>query len=303
MHLADDELLVLQDHEPLDHVLQLADVAGPCVGLKQFLQPAGDLPGRAVVPSGIAVDEELAELRDLAAPLAERRHRHFDDLEAIVQILAELRTDHHQLEVAVRGGDDPHVHVDRSVAAELRELRILKHVQQLGLEGGFQLSYLVQEDRAGVRLLEFSDAGGGGPGEGALLVAEQLAFEQFLWQRRTVDLHKRLALPGRPLMDGPRDQLLADAALAADEHRDVAVGHLLDDRGNRRHLRVVSPEEKRAVLVVGQLLPELADLRDQAALLDGALDRRVERDLAEALWISGLDHVVRGAEPDGLHDG
>ena len=52
-------------------------------------------------------------------------------------------------------------------------------------------------------------------------------------------------------MDGPGDELLTHAALAADEHRDIAVGHLLDDRGNRRHLGVVSPEEKRPVLVVG----------------------------------------------------
>ena len=35
-HLADDELLVLQNDDPLDHVLELADVAGPVVGLEQL---------------------------------------------------------------------------------------------------------------------------------------------------------------------------------------------------------------------------------------------------------------------------
>ena len=65
-------------------------------------------------------------------------------------------------------------------------------------------------------------------------------------------------LARRALVDGARHQLLADAALAADEHGDVAVGDLLDDRRDRLHLGVVAPEEERPVLVVGQLPPELA---------------------------------------------
>ena len=97
------------------------------------------------------------------------------------------------------------------------------------------------------------------------------------------------------------DQLLADAALAADQHGDVAVGHLLDDRRDAAHLLAVAPD--RAVLVVAQLLAELAELRDEAVLLDRVLDRDVERDLAESFGVVRLDDVVGGAEPDRLDDG
>ena len=66
------------------------------------------------------------------------------------------------------------------------------------------------------------------------------------------------SLRGRALVDGARDQLLADAALAADQHGDVAVGDLLDDRGDRRASPRCRPRQERAILVVAQLLAQLA---------------------------------------------
>ena len=116
-------------------------------------------------------------------------------------------------------------------------------------------------------------------------------------------IHQRPLASRRPLMDGARDELLADAALAANQHRDVAVGHLLDDRRDGLHVGAVAPEEERAVLVVAQLTPQLGDLRHQARLLDRALDRGVERDLAEAFRIVGLDDVVGRAELHRFDDG
>ena len=104
-------------------------------------------------------------------------------------------------------------------------------------------------------------------------------------------------------MDRARDQLLADAALAANQHGDVAVGDLLDDLRDALHVRAVAPEQERAILVVAQLAAQLGDLRDQARLLDRALDRGVERDLAEAFRIVRLDDVVGGAEPHRFDDG
>ena len=113
-----------------------------------------------------------------SAPLAQRRHRDLDHLQAVIEILAELAAQHHRFEVAVGGGDDADVDVDRFVAAKLGELRVLQHVQQLGLERRLHLADLVEEDRAGVGLLELADARRRGAGERAFLVPEQLAFEQ-----------------------------------------------------------------------------------------------------------------------------
>ena len=131
--------------------------------------------------------------RDLVAPLAQRRHRRFDDLEPVVEVLAELAAQHHRLEIAVGGRDHAHVDVDLLVAAKLGELGVLQDVQQLGLQRRLHLADLVEEDRAGVRLLELADARRRGAGEGALLVAEQLALEQLRRQRGAVHLHERRA--------------------------------------------------------------------------------------------------------------
>src|SRR5207245_3140616 len=57
-----------------------------------------------------------------------------------------------------------------------------------------------------------------GVGEGALLVAEQLALEEGLGDGAAVHGDERLGGALRLHVDGARDQLLAGAGLAAEEH-------------------------------------------------------------------------------------
>src|SRR5439155_8973160 len=113
----------------------------------------------------------------------------------------------------------------------------------------------------GVRLLELPDPCVRRARERAPLVAEQLALEEFRRQRRAIDFHERAVAPRRALMDRARHQLLADAALAAEQDGDVAVGDLFDDGGDRTHLLAVAPD--LPVLVVAELLAEFAQLGDE----------------------------------------
>ncbi len=62
------------------------------------------------------------------------------------------------------------------VPADAVDLALLERAQQLRLQPRMHLADLVEQQRAAVRLLELADAAGDGAGEGALLVAEQLAF-------------------------------------------------------------------------------------------------------------------------------
>ena len=103
-------------------------------------------------------------------------------------------------------------------------------------------------------------------------------------------------------MNRARDQLLADAAFAADQHGDVAVGHLLDDERDLAHRRAVAPADERLALIVAQLPAQVGQLVDQAAALDRLLDGRIERDFAEPFRIARLDHVVGGAEAHRFDD-
>ena len=101
-------------------------------------------------------------------------------------------------------------------------------------------------------------------------------------------------------MHRARDELLAYAALPPDQHGDVAVGHLLDEPGDCHHPLAAAPH--RPILIIAQLLAQLVQFKHKPALLDGALDRRLERDLTKALGVVGLDHVVRGAKLHGFDD-
>src|SRR5262249_19759801 len=69
-------------------------------------------------------------------------------------------------------------------AADALEAPLLEHPQELGLAALGQLADLVEEQRAAVGQLEAADLLVRGAGEGALLVAEELALEERLGQRR-----------------------------------------------------------------------------------------------------------------------
>ncbi len=75
--------------------------------------------------------------------------------------------------------------------------------------------------------LEQPGLGGGGAGERAALVAEELALEQRVGERGAVDRDEAAGAPGE-LVQGAREDLLARPGLAADEH----VHHALRDAGD-----------------------------------------------------------------------
>ena len=58
------------------------------------------------------------------------------------------------LQVAVRGGDEPHVDADRLDAADALELALLQRAQELHLHLDRDLADLVEEERAAVGELE-----------------------------------------------------------------------------------------------------------------------------------------------------
>ena len=88
-----------------------------------------------------------------------------------------------------------------------------------------------------LHLLELADAAAVGAGEGALLVAEQLALQQVLRDGRAVEGQERRLGSGAVLVDGAGDQFLAGAALAGDQHRHVLGGDAADGLVDLAHGR------------------------------------------------------------------
>ena len=85
------------------------------------------------------------------------------------------------------GADDARVDRDRLAPADPLDHPLLQEAQQLDLQRQRDVADLVEEQRAAMGQLDLALGRLDRAGEGALLVAEQLAFEQVLGDRRAVD--------------------------------------------------------------------------------------------------------------------
>ena len=92
--------------------------------------------------------------RQVVEPIAQRRQVDREDVEPVVEVLAELALRDQRLEVAVGGRDDADVDLDRLGAADALELALLQHAQQLDLHLQRQVADLVEEQGAAVGELE-----------------------------------------------------------------------------------------------------------------------------------------------------
>jgi hypothetical protein len=116
-----------------------------------------------------------------------------------------------------------HIGLNLARAAQPHQRALLQRAQQLGLQRQRQLADLVQEQGAAIGLLEPASAGGGRAGEGAALVAKQLALEQGLGNGRAVDLDERPGAPATGQVHRARKQLFAGARIAQQQHRGLRV--------------------------------------------------------------------------------
>ena len=135
------------------------------------------------------------------------------------------------------GGDDAHVAADRRVVADALEHALLQDAQQLHLHRQAHVADLVEEQRAALGDLEATLAGGDRAGERALLVAEQLAFEQLGRDGAAVDGDEGPLAARAGVVDGAGRELLARARFAEDQHARIVGSDLADQRARLTYRR------------------------------------------------------------------
>ena len=270
-------------------VLELAHVAGEGLGLQVFERGVRDALALDAELLRTLLQEVAHQQRNVLAALAQRWQAQADDVEAVEEVLAEQALAHALLQVLVGGGDHAHVGADRLLAADAVEVAVGEHAQQPGLQLGRHVADLVEEERAAVGLLEAAAALRGRAGEGAALVAEELGLAQVARDGGGVDGDEGRVAARAVAVQRARDQLLATARLAVDQHRGVGVREpadgaedLLHRRGLAENLGSEGGFLACTVLVRG-LLQCTPDERDRL------------------VHVEGLGQVLEGAALEGCH--
>ena len=145
---------------------------------------------------------------------------------------------------------------------------------------------------------------GDGAGERAARVAEELRFEHALGERAAVDRHERARRAPAVRVDRARDELLAGAAVADDEHRRGGVGRVRNLLVDRQHAGRAADQAGRRDVEGGPRSAAGAATSDERAL-DGRLDfRDVERlaDVVERAGAHRIDRRLQRPEPADQHD-
>jgi len=93
----------------LDLVAKLTNVARPPVAVEQVECPRTQMHVRLAESFGGLAQEERAQVRDLFAPVAKGRNVNPNDIQAVIQVFAELSFLDALLQVGVGCGKDPHV--------------------------------------------------------------------------------------------------------------------------------------------------------------------------------------------------
>jgi hypothetical protein len=249
-----------------------------------------ELLGGPTEPFSELREEAKGEGGDVLASLAQRRQVDLDDLQPVVEVLAETPFAHLALEVAVGRGDDAHVDGERLGAAHPLEGALLQDPQHLRLRLRGHVADLVEEDRAAVRGLEAPDPARLGAGERPLLVAEQLALDELAADRGAVHRDERALAPGAALVERVCDELLPGAALAADEHGEVGLRDLLDRLEHALHRGARADQVLEAEIA--------GEPRAQPAVLAGEprAFERASHDEADLVVVERLGNVVLGPE-------
>src|SRR5579863_3776125 len=221
----------------LNNVLQLADIARPVIVHQNLHRRGRNALYRFAGFSAESRDEKLDKVRNIFLAFTQRSNVDRHDVQAVVKIFAKSALLERRAQVAVGRGDEAHIDLHRTGAAEALELALLQNTQQFHLRDRRYIANLIQEKRAFVCQFKFTRLAGYGSGERSFFETEQFTFQQILRNRRAVDLEERPRSSSRFLVNRSRDQVLAHSALTPKQHGRVGGCDALDRGEHFLHLR------------------------------------------------------------------
>ena len=214
-----------QQHQPLDHVAQLAHIAWPRVLLQQRVRLGREVHVALVGLVG-TVQKMQRQRVHVFTPLAQAGQAYGHHVEPVEQILPEAASLHLAGQVTVGGGHQPHINAHLARAAQAHQRALLQRAQQLGLHGQRQLAHFVQKNGAAVRLLEPACTRLACTGERPALMTEEFRLEQRVGNGRAVHFDERPVAPPAGQVQRACKQLFARARFTQQQHRGLRCRYL-----------------------------------------------------------------------------
>src|SRR5580658_1778916 len=140
----------LSEKQRLYHVLELANVARPAIGLQvtqTFLRKLRHGPTSVFCQVAAIVMEEK---RDILASLAQRGEVDARNIQSEKQIFAKTSATRHRFKIVVGGGDKADIQWNAAVAADAADFPLFDHAQDFCLRAQAHVADLVEKNRAAV---------------------------------------------------------------------------------------------------------------------------------------------------------
>src|SRR5574341_1066120 len=293
----EDQLALGHEDRPLQHVSQLPDVAGPIMLGEDGQGPLIHTADRLSVFGVKLFEERLDEERDVLSSLPQRGKMETEDVEPVIEVLAQETVLNGLCRLLVRGCDDADVNADLGLAAQAAKRALLEDPKELGLCPDLHLRDLVQEDGPPVGQLKTAHPPVGGAGKCPLLVTQDLAFKQRLRNGGAVDRDKGGLLAGREFVDRSGRQLLPGPALSPNKDRRRTGGCQLHQPIELLHAGCI-PDQPSEPTQVADLMAEKFDLLQDRSSLEGLLHQE-----PQPYHIDRLGDIVVGPLPHRLDGG
>src|SRR5208282_1268673 len=161
----------------LNKIFQLSHIARPMPVDQGVHGLARDRLYAAIHRAGKFSDKVPDQQGDVVAPFPQGRQSNRKYVQAVKKVAAKLLLDYAPGQVTVGSCDQAQIHFDRPRPSQPFELVVLQYAEQLGLQLQRNLADLIQEQSAFISKFQAPNLLADGPGERALLVAEQFAFQ------------------------------------------------------------------------------------------------------------------------------
>ena len=216
-------------HRAFHAIFKLANVAWPVVLHQRIECGRRDAFDFLLAIIGKSRKQNGSPDREYLLVFPQRRNINWHNVQPVIKIFAECSFFQRRSQIAIGGGDQAYIHFQGPCSAQPLKLALLQHAQQLHLDGRGYVADLIEKQRALYQPVQICPAWWPVLRKCASLDSRRAHFQtEFSGMAVLLILMNGPGSTMRILVNGPRDQVFADAAFTANEHRGVRWRHAFD---------------------------------------------------------------------------